>query len=60
MRAASRSAAGESAKLTGNDAKTRAYAAEFAENSRFAGAVLLASRFGNFRCLEANVTPART
>jgi hypothetical protein len=47
MRAASRSAAGESAKLTGNHAKTRAYAAEFAANSLFAGAVLLASRFDN-------------
>jgi hypothetical protein len=47
MRAASRSAAGESAKLTGNHTKTRAYAAEFAANSLFAGAVLLASRFDN-------------
>jgi len=60
MSAASRSAAGESAKLTVNHAKTRAYAAEFAENSLFAGAVLLASRFDNSCCPQAAVTRART
>src|SRR3954464_16095636 len=54
MRAASRSAAIESAKLTQNHAKTTGSGQIFPENGRLEGASLLASQTANWLCSLAD------